>query len=61
LSSDDVADVSGRPVLAELGSDRSAVSRGEQGRPPQVGPRSPLGGLCRRVLAELSRMAQVAA
>jgi secretion/DNA translocation related CpaE-like protein len=55
LSADEVADVVGRPVLAELGNDRSAVVRGEQGRPPQVGARSPLGALCRRLLAELAR------
>ncbi|MDP9429774.1 MAG: septum formation initiator, partial [Actinomycetota bacterium] len=39
LSADEVADVVGRPVLGELGTDRSAPSRGEQGRPPQVGAR----------------------
>ncbi|RBY74652.1 septum formation initiator [Geodermatophilus sp. TF02-6] len=61
LSTDDVADVVGRPVLAELGHDRGAVARGEQGRPPRVGPRSPLGGPARRLLAELARSAQDAA
>jgi hypothetical protein len=54
LSSDEVADVVGRPVLGELATDRSALSRGEQGRPPQVGARSPLGALSRLLLAELA-------
>jgi len=49
----EVADVVGRPVLAELPHDRSAVPRGERGEPPQVGPRSPLGNVARRILAEL--------
>ena len=55
LSAAEVADVVGRPVLGELGTDRTALPRGEQGRPPQVGARSPLGALCRRLLAELDR------
>ena len=33
----------GRPVLAELPHDRSAVPRGERGEPPTVTARSPLG------------------
>jgi secretion/DNA translocation related CpaE-like protein len=53
LAQDDVADVVGRPVLAELPFDRSAVPRGERGEPPAVSARSPLGGLARRVLAGL--------
>ncbi|MGY1705872.1 septum site-determining protein Ssd [Geodermatophilus sp. SYSU D00697] len=53
LSADEIADVVGRPVLGELGHDRSAVARGERGEPPQLGLRSPLGSLARRVLAEL--------
>jgi hypothetical protein len=61
LSADEVADVVGRPVLAELGHDRSAVARGERGEPPQLGLRSPLGSLARRVLAELPAPAGVAA
>ncbi|WNV76213.1 septum site-determining protein Ssd [Geodermatophilus sp. DSM 44513] len=61
LSAEDVADVVGRPVLAELGHDRTAVARGEQGRPPQVGVRSPLGAVARRLLAELDRAEGVAA
>jgi hypothetical protein len=54
LSRDDVADVVGRPVLAELPHDRSAVPRGERGEPPIGTPRSPLGRVARRILAELS-------
>jgi secretion/DNA translocation related CpaE-like protein len=61
LSADEVADVVGRPVLGELGTDRSAVSRGEQGRPPQVGARSPLGAVARRLLTELARVDGAAA
>jgi secretion/DNA translocation related CpaE-like protein len=53
LSREEVADVVGRPVLAELAHDRSAVPRGERGEPPLISPRSPLGGVARRVLAEL--------
>ena len=53
LSREDVADVVGRPVAAELPHDRSAVPRGERGEPPAVSVRSPLGGLARRVLAGL--------
>jgi secretion/DNA translocation related CpaE-like protein len=49
----EVADVVGRPVLAELPNDRSAVTRGERGEPPAVAPRSPLGGVARRVLGAL--------
>jgi hypothetical protein len=51
LSRDDVAEVLGRPVTADLPFDRSAVPRGERGEPPAVTARSPLGGLARRVLA----------
>ena len=47
----DVADLLGRPVLAELAADRSAVPRAERGQPPDVGARSPLGGVARRILA----------
>jgi secretion/DNA translocation related CpaE-like protein len=53
LSRDDVAEVVGRPVLAELPFDRSAVPRGERGEPPAVSARSPFGALARRVLAGL--------
>ena len=54
LSRDDVADVVGRPVLAELAHDRSAVPRGERGEPPAGSARSPLGRVARRILAELA-------
>ncbi|GAA3183615.1 CpaE-like family protein [Blastococcus jejuensis] len=53
LSRGDVAEVVGRPVLAEVPFDRSAVARGERGQPPAVSARAPLGGLARRVLAGL--------
>jgi secretion/DNA translocation related CpaE-like protein len=53
LSRDEVADVVGRPVLAELAHDRSAVPRGERGEPPLVSPRSPLGVVARRILGGL--------
>jgi secretion/DNA translocation related CpaE-like protein len=54
LSTDDVAEVVGRPVLAELPHDRAAVPRSERGEPPLVSARSPLGRVARRVLAELA-------
>ncbi len=50
LARSEVADVVGRPVLAELGHDRSAVPRGERGEPPLVSARSPLGVVARRIL-----------
>jgi secretion/DNA translocation related CpaE-like protein len=53
LSRQEVADVVGRPVLAELAHDRSAGPRGERGEPPSVAARSPLGVLSRQLLAEL--------
>ncbi len=53
LSTEEVADVVGRPVLAELAHDRSAVPRGERGEVPAVAPRTPLGGVTRRVLARV--------
>lgn len=59
LLPDDVADVVGRPVLAELTHDRSAVPRGERGEPPIGSARSPLGRLARRILAELASSAAV--
>jgi hypothetical protein len=55
-----VADVVGRPVLAEVGHDRSAVPRGERGEPPMGSARSPLGGLARRILADLGSAPAVA-
>jgi secretion/DNA translocation related CpaE-like protein len=53
LSRSELADVVGRPVLAELPHDRSAVPRGERGEPPTITARSPLGSLTRQVLAAL--------
>ncbi|MEU2351079.1 septum site-determining protein Ssd [Modestobacter sp. NPDC049651] len=53
----DVADLVGRPVLAELGHDRSAVARCERGEPPSVAARSPLGVLARLLLTETARRA----
>src|SRR4051794_16237105 len=57
LSRQEVTDVVGRPVLAELGTDRSAVVRSERGEPPAVSARSPLGALSRRLLDEVRRIA----
>lgn len=53
LTADEVADLVGRPVLAQLGHDRSAVPRGERGEPPLVTARSPLGVVARRILGAL--------
>lgn len=53
LSRQEVADVVGRPVLAELTHDRSAVPRGERGEPPLISARSPLGSVARRILGGL--------
>jgi secretion/DNA translocation related CpaE-like protein len=53
LSRSELGDVVGRPVLAELPHDRSAVPRGERGEPPMISGRSPLGSLARHVLAAL--------
>jgi secretion/DNA translocation related CpaE-like protein len=61
LSRNDVARCIGRPVLAELQHDRSAVPRGERGEPPLVSARAPLGVLARRLLAELPRRGESAA
>jgi secretion/DNA translocation related CpaE-like protein len=54
LARQEIAEVVGRPVLAELASDRSAVGRGERGEPPVITARSPFGTVARCVLAELS-------
>jgi secretion/DNA translocation related CpaE-like protein len=51
LDPDEVESVVGRPVLAELPHDRSAVPRGERGEPPDLATRSPLGVVARRILA----------
>ncbi|WP_116449619.1 septum site-determining protein Ssd [Blastococcus litoris] len=53
LARSEVGDVVGRPVLAELGHDRSAAPRGERGEPPLVSGRSPFGTVARRVLGAL--------
>jgi secretion/DNA translocation related CpaE-like protein len=53
LSCAEVAELVGRPVLAELPHDRSAGPRAERGEPPLVSARSPLGGSARRILAHL--------
>jgi secretion/DNA translocation related CpaE-like protein len=53
LTRHEIADVVGRPVLAELGPDRSAAGRGERGEPPVVTARSPFGTVTRAVLAAL--------
>ncbi|TFV48542.1 septum site-determining protein Ssd [Blastococcus sp. TF02A_35] len=50
LGPGDVAEVVGRPVLGELPPDRDVRARGERGRPPCAGTRSPLRALARRVL-----------
>jgi secretion/DNA translocation related CpaE-like protein len=54
LSTAEVVDAVGRPLLARLGHDRSALPRGERGEPPAVAGRSPLGAVVRRALAALS-------
>jgi secretion/DNA translocation related CpaE-like protein len=51
LARDEVTDVVGRPVVAELRHDRGVVVRGERGEPPTVSARSPLGAVARRLLA----------
>jgi secretion/DNA translocation related CpaE-like protein len=53
LSRSELSDLVGRPVLAELSYDRSAVPRGERGEPPAISSRSPLGTLARHVLGAL--------
>jgi secretion/DNA translocation related CpaE-like protein len=54
LTRAEVADVVGRPVVAELGTDRSAVAHSERGEPPSVAARSPFGLLSRQLLAQLA-------
>jgi secretion/DNA translocation related CpaE-like protein len=53
LTRAEVANVVGRPVAAELATDRSAVARSERGEPPSVAARSPFGLLSRQLLAQL--------
>lgn len=55
LSVAEVEQVVGRPLIARLDHDRSAVPRGERGEPPTVTGRSPLGAVARRVLAAIPR------
>jgi secretion/DNA translocation related CpaE-like protein len=57
LDRDELATVVGRPVIAELPHDRSAVPRGERGEPPDLGARSPLGGVARRILTTVRSVA----
>ncbi|MGY1846629.1 septum site-determining protein Ssd [Blastococcus sp. SYSU DS1021] len=57
LAPGDVAEVVGRPVLAELPHDRGAVARAERGQLPGAHPRSPLAAVARRVLAALPEAA----
>jgi secretion/DNA translocation related CpaE-like protein len=56
LSREEVGDLVGRPVVAELAHDRSAVPRGERGEPPLVSARSPLGTVARRILGTLATL-----
>lgn len=55
LSPAEVGAALGRPVVAELGHDRSALVRGERGEPPQVGARSPFGQVARTLQARTAR------
>ena len=54
LSVAEVADLDGRPVVAELRHDRAALARGERGEPPLLSGRAPFGVAARRLLAELT-------
>ena len=54
LTRREVSDLVGRPVVAELAADRSAVARSERGEPPSVGARSPFGMLSRHLLGRLA-------
>jgi secretion/DNA translocation related CpaE-like protein len=54
LTRPEIADVVGRPVFAELATDRSAVARSERGEPPSVAARSPFGLLSRQLLGQLA-------
>jgi secretion/DNA translocation related CpaE-like protein len=60
LGAAEVSDVVGRPVLAVLPHDRSAVPRAERGELPSVAPRSPLGTVARRILAALGQQRRAA-
>jgi hypothetical protein len=50
----EVAELVGRPVLAELGHDPAAVARAERGQPPPTGARTVWGAAARRLLGELT-------
>jgi secretion/DNA translocation related CpaE-like protein len=54
LATSEVADLVGRPVLAELGHDPGAAGRAERGGLPPTGARSVWGAVGRRLLAELA-------
>lgn len=58
LSVAEVADLVGRPVVAELRHDRAALARGERGEPPLLSGRAPFGVAARRLLAELTAVAR---
>jgi secretion/DNA translocation related CpaE-like protein len=60
LSPAQVEEVVGRPMLASLPHDRSAVPRAERGELPSVAPRSPFGTVARRVLAVLAQQRRAA-
>jgi secretion/DNA translocation related CpaE-like protein len=60
LAPAEVGEVVGRPVLATLPHDRSAVPRAERGELPSVASRSPLGIVARRVLAALGQQRRAA-
>lgn len=60
LPADEVGDVVGRPVLAELPHDRAAVSRSDRGQPPPVSRGTPWAGMAARLLAELAGRQEVA-
>jgi secretion/DNA translocation related CpaE-like protein len=54
LSVAEVAELVGRPVLAELRHDRAALARGERGEPPLLSGRAAFGTAARRLLTELT-------
>jgi len=60
LGTGEVEDVVGRPVLAVLPHDRSAVPRAERGELPSLAARSPLGMVARRVLTVLGQQRRAA-
>lgn len=58
LSVPEVAELVGRPVIAELRHDRAALARGERGEPPLLSGRAPFGAAARRLLTELGGAAR---